>query len=591
MMEKASSDTSWKMGFNLVKDYFVNSDEQLKAWSLLIGSTLCVIALVALMAAFAWWSAGFWEILIAKEMAPFLISMGQFGALLGAFVGITVLKNFLVGTLSILWRNWLTKKITNDLFEGDNNYLDLKRSSLDIDNIEQRIQEDVKNLVDLTLNLGTDLLRSVLSLGTFIGALWVVGGSLSFTAWGLNIVIPGYLVWVALIISVAATVMTHVIGKALPQDHKQAERSEADFRQEIAVLNDNAENIAEEHAEHYYQTSLENKIQDLKNSTSKKLDTQTKLIAFQSFYSQLTWILPNILSAPLYFTGLIELGQLMQIEMAFTEVSMSLSWLSNSYEQLSTYKASIDRIAELQKILEKNNLDANSKAIVSEKRNGNSLNIEHLNIKKPSSTKYMMRNLNLKLDEGDRVLIKGSSGIGKSTLFKVISGTWKYGEGKVVVPANKRFYFLPQKPTIPYGSLKSVLSYPEPAENYTESQYSSVLEEVGKMTDFIPRLDEITHWSNELSGGQQQRIAFARALLKKPDWLFLDESTSQLDEKSEKRVYQLITQKLNTTTIVSIGHRSTIEKHHSKVVYFKVNKDREIKVDEYPGLGARAGII
>jgi putative ATP-binding cassette transporter len=197
-----------------------------------------------------------------------------------------------------------------------------------------------------------------------------------------------------------------------------------------------------------------------------------------------------------------------------------------------------------------------------------------------SSTGHILRNLNLKLTPGKHTLIKGPSGLGKSTLFKAISGTWKYGNGDIFVPAGKNLYFLPQKPTLPRDTLKAVLAYPEPVNTYTDEQYINALKAVGGMDDFIPKLQEKRPWAKELSDGQQQRVSFARALLKKPDWLFLDEATSALDEASEEHVYSVIIKELKNTTIVSIAHRKTVEKHHPRIVLFRANKEKEIEVTE-----------
>ncbi|KTD35956.1 ABC transporter [Legionella nautarum] len=580
-MSKENSKNSWKKTFVLITDYFLNSDERLKAWLLLIGAILCVIALVAIMAALSWWSAGFWAVLTAKALTPFLISMAQFTLLLTTYVGAYVLKNYLIGKLSVIWRNWLTKKMLIDLFGSENNYLELRRFSPEIDNIAQRIQEDIKTIVDFSLSLATDFLQSVLSFGTFVGTLWVVGGALTVAILGLNIIIPGYLVWVALLVAITATIVTHFIGKSLPEVNKMAEQAEADFRQDLTQLCGEAENIAEEHAEIYYQTSIGNKIEAIKKTSNQKLNSEAKLTSFQSFYLQLAGILPNILAAPLYFTGLIDLAQLMQIGMSFTEVNMSLSWFVTAYENLSTNQASIERIIELQDAFKEGGLATNPKAISRKLRSKETIKIKNLDILAPqaSSSEYIIRNLNLKLEPGVHVMLQAESGMGKSTLFKVIAGVWKYGNGKVSIPEGKSFYFLPQRPTLPCDSLRAVLAYPEPADTYDDLQYISVLEKV-KMDKFIPQLDKICPWATQLSGGEQQRIAIARVLLKQPDWLFLDEATSSLDEENENLIYQLLKELLSKTTIVSIGHRSTIAPHHTKTLFFKPIEERGVEIQE-----------
>lgn len=561
----------WRQSFDLAKDYFLNSEDRLTAWLLLVGAMTCVAALVALMAAFSGWSAGFWTVLAAKALTPFLMCMVNFAVLTGAFVGISVLKNYLISKLSLRWRLWLTTKIIDKLFRNENNYLDLKRSGSDVDNIGQRIQQDVDTYVSLTLNLALYFLDSTLSFFTFIGTLWVMSGPLTFVLFGLSVAIPGYLVWAALAAALLASLATYYIGKSLPGINQKSEQVEADFRQELTQLNDDAENIAEEHAEHYYKTALSQKIEKIKSIANQKLEAETRILSFQSFYSQLTSILPTLLAAPLYFSGMIELTQMMQVGMAFWQVSYALSWFVNAYQGLIDYQTSVDRIIELQNTLEGINLSVNPKGIVNKLReNKDWIRIKRLNIEHPQAKDAtpIIQDVALRLNAGEHVLIGGPSGVGKSTFFKVISGTWRYGSGKVALPAGKTFYFLPQKPTLPHDTLKAVLAYPEPAGTYTDAQYVDVMVKVGGMHQFIAYLEEKRPWSHELSGGQQQRLAFARALLKKPDWLFLDEATSALDEESEAHVYQLA-KALKNTTIVSIAHRSTVKKYHDKLVFFK----------------------
>lgn len=576
-----STSFTWKEVFDLLKDYFINSDEKLVAWLLLIGITLCVIGLVGLMFTFSLWSAGFWAVLTAKALTPFLYCIGQFAGLLAAYVGVFVLKDYLIGKLTLFWRNWLTKKYIKQLFNGKTNYLDLKRFSGDIDNIGQRIEDDVKKTVELTILLASDCLRAVLTLGIFIATLWVVGGALSFVLFGLNIVIPGYLVWIAIIIAIGATLTTHFIGRSLNANNLEAEQANADLRQDLTELTDEAENIAEEHAEHYYQTTIDNKIIEINNISDKRITTKASLTAFQSFYLQLSSFLPNLIAAPLYFSGLIGLDQLSQIAVAFMQVSWASSWFIEAYEGLTDCRTSLTRLIELQRSLDKEDVLAPNKAIIRKVRDKESIHIKNLSVIRPeqSSSAYIMRHLHLKLKHGENTLIQGPSGLGKSTLFKIISGSWGYGEGQVALPSNKRLYFLPQTPTLPNDTLMAVLSYPESVDTYTQEQYTEALHAVGGMDEFIGRLEEKCAWSKMLSGGQKQRISFARALLKKPDWLFLDEATASLDADGEEHVYKVV-RGLKDTTIVSIAHRDTVAKHHSRVVRLSATSEKNVEVHE-----------
>ena len=267
----------------------------------------------------------------------------------------------------------------------------------------------------------------------------------------------------------------------------------------------------------------------------------------------------------------------MEIGFSFTQVQFSLSWFTNSYERIASYKTSVTRIVELKNAMQDDGLTTTPKCIVVHEDNisekPHELKVRNLNIAYPSSTNYMMRELNLTFKPGENTLIKGRSGLGKSTLFKVMAGTWKYGTGEVSVSNHHKMCFLPQKPSLPNDTLKAVLAYPEPVDTYTDIQYETVLRAVGHMDKFIDELNTKAIWSKRLSGGEQQRISFARALLKKPDWLFLDEATASLDEKSESTMYTLIKEQLKSTTFVSIAHRPTVERYHNRVVTFDADKE------------------
>jgi putative ATP-binding cassette transporter len=597
--EVPKKDFPWRKGFDLVKDYFFNSDEKLVAWLLLIGIIVCVVGIVALTVTFSWWWSGFYALLMAKAaIGPILISLGYFALQITAMVGAYVLKNYLMDQLTLRWRDWLTRKIIKQLFNSKNNYLDLHRFSKKIENLSQRIQEDVKNFVSLTLNLGADFLKSVLSFGSFVGTLWIVGGALTFVLLGLNFVIPGYLVWVAIIVAIIATVITYFIGRSLAETNKNQEKAEAEFRDELSTLTDEAENIAVERAENYHQTLLEDKLKYIKENTNERVKTETKLNAFQNFYSNIASILPILASIPLFFLGLIDFGSLMQVGMAFGEVNGALSWFANTYQDISQYQTAIERITEMQEAFEEDGLEANPKTILRrEKDNKDTIKLKNLDVLLPQadSPKAIMRGLNLNFIKGEDVLLRGENGTGKSTIFKVIRGTWQYGDGKVTVPAGERMCFLPQTPSIPPNvSLKGLLAYPKQAKDYTDEKYANAFNAIigaGGMNHFIPELrtGKKRDWQS-LSGGQKQLISIARAILQEPDRLFLDEATSAMDKKSEATAYKALKEKLPDATIVSIAHKSTVKQYHSKIVYFGKNEREETEIVKIKKDGVRVAI-
>ncbi|VEB34579.1 ABC transporter [Legionella sainthelensi] len=572
-MKKKSKKTSYlNKAFQLFSDYFIRSDQKLTAWFLLGGMMLCIITLVGLAASLPWGFLGFWAALTAKELTGFLFYSGIIALTSAAIVGVGTLMDYLTTTLAIQWRSWLTTKFINKYLFGKKNYLDLARVSSHIDNPDQRIQDNIDNFVDRTLSLGTDFLRSSLTLIAFIGTLWILGSSLPIVVFGATIVIPGYLVWTSLFVALVNSVITHMLGKSLATMNQKEERLEAKFRKDLEFVHNESENIALEAGEQYHQKRLVNDLEQISQNAFQKLWVKLKVSAFQTSYNYIAEILPYFFTAPAYFTGLINFNQIMQVGVAFSEVSKALNWFVDSYTSLKKYQTSIERIIELEEELDSESSKVSQKDIRIHNAQSNALIIKNLNIAYPrhANPGYIMRHLNLEFKPGENTLIKAPSGFGKSTFFKAIRNTWKHGEGEISIPQQQKTYFLPQKPLIPYDSLRAILAYPDPAKTYTEEEYKAALLAVGgKMDRFVPELDKKDTWSKRLSLGQQQRISFARALLKKPDWLFLDEATASLDEESEDQLYSLLKEKLPNTTVISIAHRSTVMKFHQRVVQFE----------------------
>lgn len=585
----SNSNSTFRKTLNLAKRYFIQSEERYVASALLAGAILTVIAMVVLTAAFSWWITGFWAALMAMNSAMFASSMAAFAGLVTCLVLTNTLKSIFTNKLSINWRSFLTKSLLSKYLQNEhgdnNNYLDLSRSPEHVDNPQQRIQEDVSSFVESTISLSLDFLGSTLKLVAFIGTLWVVGGTLSLILFSTAITIPGYLVFVAIALSITATFITYKLGKNLPEINNEQQQNEAEFRAEISALSEKPESVALEGGEKYYSESLTAKLQSITKVANTKLVVNSKLTAFKSFFGELSRIIPYVAASPLYFMGLIELGQLMQVGFSFHEVNSSLTWFSSSYEQLSSYKASINRITQLEDALLNNDRPGSKKGINVEQRHGhNCIQIEDLNIQATNvdqSTTSILKILSLKFMQGENTLLKGPSGLGKSTLFKAIAGTWQHGSGKIITSAKNKMCFLAQKPSMPNNTLKAILAYPCDVNEYTDEEYKTSLQEIGGMDNLIPELSTKTNWSSRLSPGQQQKISFARALLIKPDWLFLDETTASLDNKSESDMYSILKRKLPKTTFISIAHRDSVERFHERIICLNsVDSDGFIVMDE-----------
>ncbi|MBA2657333.1 MAG: ABC transporter ATP-binding protein/permease [Tatlockia sp.] len=588
-----------RKAFDIAKDYFLYSDDRFWAWFYLIGVLLCIGAGVALMAAMGWWSVGFWAIITAKTLGPFLISMGYFALIVSGLVATYVCENYLFGKLSILWRNGLTKQIKDLLFKEEddsnkkNDFSDINRFGDKIDNVPQRIQGDIDSFVTLTLLLVTDSFRSILSFGTFVGTLWVIGGALTIALLGLNIVIPGYLVWVAILVSLIATVITHFIGRSLIDTNKKAETNEANLRKEVDTLITEAENIKMEKSEPFHKNAINEKMDKVNETANEKLFTQTMLDGFRNFYSNIAGIVPIVCTFPLYVAGLIPFGTLMLVPMSYSQVDNALNLPIRLYELLTQLKASAERITEL-KDATNGGLEANPKDIKIKNRPKDTIKVSNLSIMTPKKTNsdsdYITHNLKWKFFPGQHVAIVGQTGDGKSTLFKAIAESNLHGRGKISLPEGKSLRFIPQTATFPYEYLKKehlrkVLAYP--GSVYTVEECENALRAVA-LEKYIPALQDYENpdWSNEYtdwskcSGGERQRLSIARALLKDPDWLFMDETTAGLDPKTEERVFNNL--KKTKATIISITQKESILKYHDKVLLFKPDGIIDITSNKKP---------
>ena len=565
-----------KEALRFIKAYFWQSPERTKAMLFLAGALLCMCSCIALTVFLSWWNIGFWASLTAMSVPLFMSSMKIFAVLITAYTGISALQDYCLQRLALNLRNFLTQQFINKYAsQNKNNYLELSRHPLQIEHPEQRIQEDVSKFVEHTLSLGINFLNSTLTLAFFIGTLWVLSSVMSFVVLGANITIPGLLVWAAILFASISGVLTHKIGHSLATASHTQKNLEADFRQNIAQLNTDAESVAQDHGETYYKQSFNTKFQTIINNSHQIINIKTKLTAFKSFYQQISSVFPYIIAAPLYFARKINLTQFMNIGFSFSMVQMSLDWFLDSYESIAKYKASLTRLAALDHALEDDGIHTTPRNIVVQKGTSNELRVQNLNIAYPSSTQYILRQLNLTFKPNEHVLIQGRSGLGKSTLLKVLAGAWRYGHGTVFTPSIGHLSFLPQQPSIPCDTLKSILAYPKPVSTYTHEEYVAALRLVHNMDPFIAELDVLpsTPWFKRLSGGQRQRISFARALLHKPEWLLLDEATSALGAEDAEYLYPLIKQKLNNTTLISIAHHASIAKFHDKIITLEANTE------------------
>ena len=542
----------------LTKPYWV-SRQRAVGLTLLTSVVGLSLLLVWVEVKFNTWNNDFYNTLQDKDQAEFFRQLGMFTMIALIYIVSRVYQLYFQQMLLIEWRTWLTENFLGAWTKDQTHY---RMALLDrgTDNPDQRIAEDLRMFVEYTLSLTLGLLSAVVTLVTFTTILWKLSGVLEVG----GVSVPGYMVWVALVYAVIGTWLTHLIGRPLIGLDFNQQRFEADFRFSLMRLRENGEGVALYRGEKEELASFHTRFAAVIGNWWALMRKQKQLGWFTSFYGQVAIIFPYVVSAPRFFSGAMPMGGIFQTASAFGQVQGSLSWFIDAYTRFATWKATVDRLIGFAESIERvQRLKVEGERIEGERN----LALQDVELDLPQG-RPLLRSARLELKPGEDVLISGPSGAGKSTLFRALAGIWPYWKGRISLPKGARLLFLPQKPYLPIGSLKHAVSYPEEAAKHSDEELKKALSGVG-LPQLVDELERSENWAQVLSGGEQQRLAFARALLNQPDWLFLDEATSSLPEDAQEELYRLLKQKLPRTTLVSIGHRTSLAAHHPRQLQWR----------------------
>ncbi len=543
---------------------FWRSEQKKAAWTLLVSVLVLTLGLVYVEVLFNDWYNRFYTALQHKAKDDFFKEMGWFSVLAAVWIIMTVYATYLTQKLQIRWRAWLTRSVAGDWL-GNRTYYRLQLKDQQNDNPDQRIADDLRIFVSTTLDLSLGLLSAVVTFATFVTLLWNQSGPLSFSIGGFAISIPGYMVWVALIYAGIGSWLILKVGRPLVDITNDQQRYEADYRFSLARFRENTEGVALYKGEKHELEQFDLRFSSVVKNWILMMKRQKLLGWWQYGYGQLSVPFPYLVAAPRYFSGAFELGGLMQIGNTFGNVKGALSWFVNAFSSLATWKATTNRIVGFRRSLAEAQRESAAaqgpQVLVGEEKD---VVFDGLDIRLPGGSPIVAAS-SFAISPSERLLIKGPTGCGKSTLFRTIAGIWPFGHGQIKVPENFDALFIPQRPYFPLGSLRLALSYPSSAGTFPDEVLRAALAEVG-LPYLTACLDEERSWSMQLSGGEQQRVAIARAILQNPRWLFLDEATSSLDDASQEKMYRLLIERLPNAAIVSIGHRAGLARFHARVV-------------------------
>jgi len=546
--------------WDLVKNYWV-SGECWSAWALLGANIALTLGAVYISVLQNVANGTLFTALQKLDGAGFYRAFVTMLLLIVLYLAVVLPRSFLNQTLQLRWRRWLTDQylthwLTDRIFYR-------LRFSGKTDNPDQRISEDIRIFTEFTVSLAFGLLSSLVTLASFAAILWRLAGSITVPIHGFEITIPGYMFWVAVLYSGGGSVLAHLVGRPIIHLSNRQQSVEADFRFSLVRLREEAESIALYGGEAQERGIALGRFGALYDNFKLLIMRNIQYQTFQLFFGQFAALFPVLVASPRYFAGAIQFGILMQISNAFWQVNEALSWFIGNYTVFANWRAAVDRLSEFGGEIKR---EASAEAVGAriETSARDTIELKDVSVALPMGTP-LLAPVTLSLKPREAVLLKGPSGCGKSTLFRVLAGLWPYAAGCILLPAGVSTLFLPQRPYMPIGTLREALWFPARPLSDGDAEAHAALAAVD-LSSLGERLDEEAHWTHVLSPGEQQRVAIARALLNKPDWLFLDEATSALEEDQEGALYRRLADALGRTTMISIGHRRSLEAYHQRMI-------------------------
>jgi putative ATP-binding cassette transporter len=517
------------------------------------------------------WNGEFFDAVGRKDLSGFVHDLLTFLVIIAVLLALTVAQTFLQESLKYRLREWISRHLLVEWLKPMRVY-QLSFAGQYGRNPDQRIQEDTRLLGDYTADLGCGIVYALLQIVAFVGVLWALSAQVTFQVGGYDIAIPGYMVWCALAYALIGSGLTWLVGRPLIALNGERYAREAEFRFALVRVNESGESIALHRGEKDEHRHLEAALAAVVDTMRRISYSLAHLTWITSGTGWLSLVVPILVAAPAYFGGTLTLGGLIMVAGAFSQVQGAMRWFVENFSRLADWRAAVHRVAHFRESLD--NLPAieeGAEEIRHALHPDGHLAFEGVRILLPDGH-IIIEDATVVVTPGERVLIVGDTGRGKSTLFRAVAGLWPWGSGTILTPLPEAMAFLPQRPYLPLGTLRNAMTYPGAPDAFADADVRRALERCD-LGNLIPKLDQVERWDQELSLGEQERLAFARLLLHKPGWVFLDEATAALDEDSQRHVMGLFDRELKTTTVLSIGHRPDLAPYHTRTLELVHGRD------------------
>ncbi len=510
------------------------------------------------------WNGSFFDALAQRDFSGLGHELLMFFGIVGVLLALVVGQTWMQQMLKVRLRQGLTHHLLDQWLVPGRAYRLGLAGQIGI-NPDQRIEEDTRKLTDLSASLGVGLFQSTLLLFSFVSILWALSSRLVFSVAGHSFAIPGYMVWCAVIYAAVGSLLTWRVGTPLIGLNSELYTREAELRFALVRVNESAESIALCGGEEGERRQLDGNLDRVIATMGQLSGALSRLTWITSGYGWVAIVVPIIVASPGYFNGSLSMGGLMMVVGAFNQVQASLRWFVDQFPAIADWRATLRRVSAFKAAIEKiDDIDEGVDTIRLTRHPEEMLAFEGVSVLLADG-RVVISDATVEIAPGERVLIVGESGAGKSSLFRALAGLWRWGTGTIHLPEPDGMMFMPQRPYLPLGTMRAAITYPDPPDSFDNDQVDAALKRVG-LVDLLPTLDSKTRLDKTLSLGQQQLIGFARLLLHRPAWVFLDEATSALDELSQRRVMSIFDREMTSTAVLSIGHRPGLEQFHSRVI-------------------------